>query len=490
MLAANTFDVVIIGGGPAGACAALRLLSLGRSVALIEKETFPRPQIGESLSPGIWNIFRYLEAEQLLTRHNYLQQLSATVIWEKQEPETVDAQHRGPGIMVDRAKLDKDLLDLAVERGLQLFQPCRFEYCRKEDEVWKVHLRNERSTVTVSAAFVLDARGRSGITIPQRILTAPPVVALWAYAPAACMPQQTLVEAAENGWLWGSPMPDGQFRILSFISPGNLRGKAAADVFAGSLAGTQLFRQVLQHTDLRNLSTCMVFTYAHADPWNNGYICLGESAFSLDPLSSTGVEKAMRFSLQAVVAVNTILETGEEQVGKAFYENSMIGSVSSHTHWTSNYYAKAWPADHPFWKERAVPLSGKQAILSAFHQKLSDRLNAAPAPEPPVQQPAVNTTEGVRRLWHEQVQLSPALTFFDTPCVVGNVLEIKKAIRHPNLNNEIAYLGEVELAPLLTRTGSRATFGSIVQEWSRTMPAEQAVKTALFLWNNGIFMHS
>ena len=489
MQATQTFDVVIIGGGPAGASAALRLLSLGRSVALIEKEIFPRPQIGESLSPGIWNIFRYLQAEQLLTRHSYLQQLPATVIWEKPEPETLDAQHRGPGVMVDRGKLDKDLLDLALERGLQLFQPCRFEYCRKENDVWKVHIRTERASLTVSAAFVLDARGRSGVTIQHRILTAPPVVALWAYAPAARMPRQTLVEAVENGWLWGSPMPDGQFRILSFISPGDLKHSATADVFARSLTGTKLFRQALQHTDLQHLSTCMVFTYAHAVPWSKGYICLGESAFSLDPLSSTGVEKAMRFSLQAVVAVNTTLETGEEQVGKAFYENSMIGAVCNHTRWTSDYYAKAWPADHPFWKERAITLNSKQAILSAFHQKLSDQLSAAPVPEVPVKQDPVNTREAVRHLWHEQVQLSPDLTFFDTPCVVGNVLEVKKAIRHPNLNNEIAYLGEVEIAPLLSGTGSHATFGSIVKEWSRTMSAEQAVKTALFLWNKGIFMH-
>jgi hypothetical protein len=300
------------------------------------------------------------------------------------------------------------------------------------------------------------------------------------------MPQQTLVEATPKGWIWGSPMPDHRFRVLSFISPAAMKHRSAADVFRWSLAGTQLFSQALLLGDLQHLSSCMVFTYAHAEPWNKGYIRLGEAAFSLDPLSSTGVEKVMRFSLQAVVAVNTILQSGEEQMGRAFYENSMIASVISHIQWTSAYYARAWPAAQPFWKERAVPFIGKQRILSDFHQQLLDRFSGTPPPKEPLKTPVPDTMEKVRLLWNEQVRLSPALSFYDTPCVVGNVLEIKKALRHPNLHDGIAYLGEAEVSVLLSGITGKLTFGSLVQTWSQIMPVEQAVKAALFCWNHEI----
>lgn len=47
----ESVDVVVIGGGPAGACAAALLAEYGRRVVLFEKQPFPRYHIGESLIP-------------------------------------------------------------------------------------------------------------------------------------------------------------------------------------------------------------------------------------------------------------------------------------------------------------------------------------------------------------------------------------------------------------------------------------------------------
>ena len=47
----NTWDVIIIGGGPAGSSAACTLRKAGRKVLVLEKEKFPRFHIGESILP-------------------------------------------------------------------------------------------------------------------------------------------------------------------------------------------------------------------------------------------------------------------------------------------------------------------------------------------------------------------------------------------------------------------------------------------------------
>src|SRR5262245_9537912 len=49
---AEFFDIVIVGGGPAGSTAGTLLAKRAWSVAIFEKEEFPRFKIGESLLPG------------------------------------------------------------------------------------------------------------------------------------------------------------------------------------------------------------------------------------------------------------------------------------------------------------------------------------------------------------------------------------------------------------------------------------------------------
>ena len=54
------YDVIIIGGGPAGSTAASLLARQGNSVLLLEKEKFPREHIGESLIPLSYHTLKNL----------------------------------------------------------------------------------------------------------------------------------------------------------------------------------------------------------------------------------------------------------------------------------------------------------------------------------------------------------------------------------------------------------------------------------------------
>jgi 2-polyprenyl-6-methoxyphenol hydroxylase-like FAD-dependent oxidoreductase len=54
-------EICVVGGGPAGAVAAMRLAQLGHDVVLLEKADFPRRHVGEGLSPGTWPLLRYLD---------------------------------------------------------------------------------------------------------------------------------------------------------------------------------------------------------------------------------------------------------------------------------------------------------------------------------------------------------------------------------------------------------------------------------------------
>ncbi|MHC5066613.1 MAG: NAD(P)/FAD-dependent oxidoreductase, partial [Planctomycetota bacterium] len=49
----SEFQVLVIGGGPAGAAVASLLSMQGHAVALFEKSSFPRFHVGESLVPAV-----------------------------------------------------------------------------------------------------------------------------------------------------------------------------------------------------------------------------------------------------------------------------------------------------------------------------------------------------------------------------------------------------------------------------------------------------
>ena len=59
-MARRGYDTIVVGGGPAGSTTATVLAQHGRRVLLLERETFPRYHIGESLMPYTWFTFERL----------------------------------------------------------------------------------------------------------------------------------------------------------------------------------------------------------------------------------------------------------------------------------------------------------------------------------------------------------------------------------------------------------------------------------------------
>src|SRR5215467_7298359 len=61
----KSFDAAIVGAGPAGSSAAIELAAKGYSVALLDKEKFPREKLcGDFLNPVSWPVLRKLKVER------------------------------------------------------------------------------------------------------------------------------------------------------------------------------------------------------------------------------------------------------------------------------------------------------------------------------------------------------------------------------------------------------------------------------------------
>src|SRR5258707_4402588 len=119
-------DVVVIGGGPAGSTAATLLARKGFSVTLLERERFPRFQVGESLLPYNNDLFARLGVTVPMTKGSFTPKYGAgfvtadgalgyTFRFIENLPE---AYHQS--FQVKRAEFDELLLRNAVASGVDV----------------------------------------------------------------------------------------------------------------------------------------------------------------------------------------------------------------------------------------------------------------------------------------------------------------------------------------------------------------------------------
>ena len=165
----QTTDVVVVGGGPAGATASTVLAQRGVKVRLYEREKFPRFHIGESLIPETYWVFKRL---------NMLEKMKASSFVKKFSVQFVNAagKESAPFYFHDnkphecsqtwqviRSEFDKMMLDNAREHGVEVVQPGRvLEILFEGEKAVGVRVRDEDGREhNVHAKVVVDASGQS-----------------------------------------------------------------------------------------------------------------------------------------------------------------------------------------------------------------------------------------------------------------------------------------------------------------------------------------
>src|SRR4030095_10774197 len=124
----NNYDVIVIGGGPAGSKIASTLAREGRSVVLFEKEEFPRHHIGESLMTDTYWTFQRMGLLEKLKASPFVRKYSvqfANPAGRESRPfYFFEAMHHESAVtwQVTRGVFDKMLIEHAAEQGATVHQ--------------------------------------------------------------------------------------------------------------------------------------------------------------------------------------------------------------------------------------------------------------------------------------------------------------------------------------------------------------------------------
>src|ERR1700722_5381666 len=172
-MSAATFDLVVVGGGPGGATLATLVAAAGNRVLLLEREHFPRHQIGESLLPAtVHGICPLLGVKGEIEGAGFPRKRGGTFRWGKNPAPwtfTFSKTENSPigyAYQVERSRFDKILLDNARRRGVDVREGHAVQGpITGDDRVEGVrYVDPDGKTHEVRARFVADAGGnRSGM---------------------------------------------------------------------------------------------------------------------------------------------------------------------------------------------------------------------------------------------------------------------------------------------------------------------------------------
>jgi flavin-dependent dehydrogenase len=163
----DTYDAVIVGGGPAGTSAAIHLARRGARVVLAEQKKFPREKLcGEFISPECLAHFERLGvAEEMLGAGGA--ELTDTLFYSR-SGRSVDVPSEWFGnigalaLGLSRAEMDARLLQRAREVGVEVFEETQATGLLLEDgRVRGVHLKRDGRVLEINALVAVDATGRS-----------------------------------------------------------------------------------------------------------------------------------------------------------------------------------------------------------------------------------------------------------------------------------------------------------------------------------------
>jgi flavin-dependent dehydrogenase len=468
-IAASTLsaDVCVIGGGPAGATLARRLAQLGHSVVVAEKHSFPRSHVGESLVGGVLPLLDVLEIRNEIENAGFLRPESALVRWTGPVERRVTPGE--PGFQVDRGRFDEILLAAAAEAGARVFQPARAVSIQRRGAAdWLSTIRLGVADITVKSRFVADATGRRGLLGGTKRRISEQTLALYAYW--KCPPvhnADTRVEAGEDAWYWGAPLPGGVFNATVFIDSSNYRefvsraGSRDA-CYENLIARSELLAECLRGVRTGPVRACDATQRCDEMPATSDTIKVGEAAFSIDPLSSQGVQAAIGTALHAAAVIHTILERpGETELALGFYRTRQLESVELHRMAAGTFYREAARIKpREFWSRRAIDPS------------------FAESEAPRDGRPALSA--------HLEIELAPETRFETISTIQRDFIAPANAVVFPGLQRPIVFLDEIEVAPLAAMIRGPMTVERLLDAWSQRMSPDRAIQLLRWLWDAGV----
>lgn len=330
-------QVVIVGGGPGGAASAVFLAEKGIQSVIIEKESFPRFHIGESMTGECGNMVRRLGLEEAMQvvpktiKHgvNVYGQGGINAFWiPVMRRNEAGELEKGETWQVRRGEFDQLLLNRAKECGATVVDGKAVKVITNDENVpCGVTVRQEDGEmIDVMAEIVLDASGAAtflstaGIAGEKERGNYDRQIAIYAHVKGAKRDEldNTLIfYQKKNHWAWFIPIDDETVSI-GVVTPSTYYRSSDEDMRDFYLRemhkiNPQLSQRVPDVNLVEEVRATSNYSYHIHNFTGKGFLCVGDAHRFIDPIFSFGLHFALT---EAQFAADAIADYLLEGIGK------------------------------------------------------------------------------------------------------------------------------------------------------------------------------
>jgi flavin-dependent dehydrogenase len=327
----DRYDVIVIGGGPAGSTAATVLAQKGRRVVVLEREKFPRYHIGESLLPyGYFTLERIGVLPRMKGSH-FPKKYSVQFVGSSGRASVPfyfyqHLQHEAATTwQVLRSEFDQILLDNAREKGAEVIEEITArDLIQPNGAVTGVRAVKNGEAQDFHAPMTIDATGRDAFAVTRNgwKVRDPYLnkIAVWTYYQGALRDPgldegaTTVAYVPEKGWFWYIPLPDDAVSVGVVAEKDYLYKdtRDLASIFHREVKKNAWIEQHLgQGRQFGPYRVTGEYSYRSRHCAADGLLLAGDAFGFLDPVFSSGVFLALRSGEMAGDAADAALTAGD-----------------------------------------------------------------------------------------------------------------------------------------------------------------------------------
>ena len=357
----NNYDAIVVGAGPAGSSSSAILAEHGHKVLVLERETFPRYHIGESLLPFTYFPLKRLGLIDKMRSSNFVKKYSVQFVspsGKASQPFYFNTRYEedvAQTWQVLRSEFDQMLMENAKAKGATVLEGITVkEFLKDGERVIGVRAQDSTGKITdYHARMTLDCTGRESLAasrndwrIKDPLLNK---VACWTYFKGALRDPgidggaTTVAYVPQKGWFWYIPQHNDMISV-GVVAEGAylLRDgvREPKDIFEREVKQNKWIEaHVAVGTQTGKYFMTGEYSFRSKHCSTDGMVLVGDAYGFLDPIFSSGVMFALKSGIMAGDIVHESLKAEDYTAGRfADYGKLMMEGIENMRKLVYAYY--------------------------------------------------------------------------------------------------------------------------------------------------------